>query len=102
MSSELDLLVAPFGRPIDAGDQTRAVDPPEVAVDERVPCLGLIGGAFGQPEMPQRVLVPRMALQVGVLIISTRLNLAPVAVEHILASVDQRAGVGDGGAVERV
>ena len=42
VGGELDLLVAPLGRPVQAGDQADAVDAPEVAVDERVAGLGLV------------------------------------------------------------
>jgi hypothetical protein len=43
MGGELDLLVAPFGGPILAGDQAHAVDAAEVAVDEVVPDVGRSG-----------------------------------------------------------
>jgi hypothetical protein len=36
MGRELDLLVAPFGSSVVAGDQSGAVDAAEVPVDERV------------------------------------------------------------------
>ena len=40
---QLDLLVPPFRRPVDAGDQSGAVHPPEVAAHEGVAGLGLVG-----------------------------------------------------------
>jgi hypothetical protein len=40
----------------------------EVSVDERVLRLGVIGWPQGQPEVPSRVLVPRVGLQVSILI----------------------------------
>src|SRR3954463_13275435 len=46
-----DVLVPPLGRPVQAGDHPAAVEPPEVAVDERVPRLGPVPGTLGQPEM---------------------------------------------------
>src|SRR5919106_4163186 len=55
---ELDLLVAPLGCAVVAGDQAHAMDPAEVAVDERVAGLRLVGGALGEPEGPLRVLLP--------------------------------------------
>src|ERR1700757_1772083 len=44
VGGQLDLLVPPLGRPVQAGDDAHPVDAPEVAVDERVPGLGLVGG----------------------------------------------------------
>ena len=58
VGGELDVLVAPLGRPVDAGDQAGPVDPPEVAEHEGVAGLRLVGGPDGQPEVPRRVLVP--------------------------------------------
>jgi hypothetical protein len=52
VGGELDFLVSPLRRPVDAGDQTGAVDPAEVAVDERVARLGLIGRPLGEPQVP--------------------------------------------------
>ena len=68
-------------------------DAPEVAVDERVPGLGLVVGALGEPEVPLGVLLPRVRLQEGVLVVGARLHVAPVAVEHVLARVDELAGL---------
>ena len=89
MRSELDRLVAPLGRPIDAGDQARPVDPLEVPADECVAGLRPVGRAVGQPEVPQGVLVPGVRLQEGVLVVGGRRDLAPVAVEDVLLRVDE-------------
>ena len=48
MGGELDLLVAPFGGPVLAGDQAHAVQAAEVAVDEGVPGLGTVAGPVGE------------------------------------------------------
>src|SRR4029453_10370791 len=64
---QLHLLVAPLRRPINAGDQPGPMHPGEVADDERVPSLGLVVGALGQTEVPRRILLPRVLLEVGVL-----------------------------------
>src|SRR5689334_25414556 len=44
----LDGLVAPLGRAVQDRDDPGAVDPPEVAEDERIAGLGLVGGALRQ------------------------------------------------------
>src|SRR5580658_8837001 len=102
VGGELDLLVPPLGRPVHAGDDAHAVDAPEVPVDERVPGLGLVSGTVGKPEMPSGVLVPGMTLQEGVLIAGLGLDLAPVAVEHVLAAVDEPLGLPDRVRVHRI
>src|SRR6478672_5246685 len=56
VGGQFDLLVPPLGGPVQAGDDAHPVDAPEVAVDERVPGLGLIGGTVGETEMPPGVL----------------------------------------------
>src|SRR5687767_13940659 len=58
VSGELDLLVAPLGGAVQAGDQPVAVDPAEVAEDEREPRLRLLTGALGEAEVPLAVLLP--------------------------------------------
>ena len=60
VGGELDRLVAPLGRTVVAGDEAAAVQAAEVAVDERVARLGVLGRALGQPEKPAGVLVPRV------------------------------------------
>ena len=77
MGGQLDLLVPPLGRPVVAGDEAHPVDAPEVAVDEGVARLGLVGGAVGQAEVPRGVLLPRVRLEVGVLVGGSRLDLRP-------------------------
>ena len=96
MGRELDLLVAPLGGPVVAGDDPGPVDPPEVAVDERVAGLRLAGRALGQPDVPERVILPRVLLEEGVLVLGARLDLAPIAVQHVLARVDEPPRVRQG------
>src|SRR5689334_5881545 len=69
VGSQLDLLVLPLGRPVDAGDEAGAVHPAEVAVHEGVAGLGLVGGPDGEPQVPGGVLGPRVAVQEGVLVV---------------------------------
>jgi len=99
---ELDLLVPPLGRPVDAGDQAGAVQAPEVAVDEREAPLALVRGALGETEVPLAVVLPVMRAEEAVLVFRARLRLAPVAVEDVLARLDQPFGVSDRGAVDLV
>jgi two-component system OmpR family sensor kinase len=102
VGGELDLLVPPLGRPVHAGDDAHPVDAPEVPVDEGVPGLRLVGGPLGQPEVPAGVLVPRVPVQVGVLIARARLDLPPVAVEHVLTAVDETLGLSHRIGVNRI
>src|SRR5207248_4614083 len=78
------------------------VDPPEVAVDERVPGLGLVAGAVGEAEMPPGVFVPGVPFQVVVLVAGAGLYLPPVAVEHVLTAVDQPLGLRHRVRVDRI
>ena len=71
------VLVPPLRRPVDAGDQAGPVHPAEVAEDERVAGLGLVGRTLGQAEMPGGVLVPGMLLQEGVLRLGARAGHRP-------------------------
>jgi hypothetical protein len=57
---QLDFLVPPLGCAVVAGNKPHAVQPAEVAVDERVAGLCLVWSAFGKAEMPGGVLVPRV------------------------------------------
>src|SRR4029079_12273293 len=75
VGSQLDVLVPPLGRAVDAGDQPGPVHAPQVAVDEGVARLGLVVGALGETEVPGRVVLPRVRLEVGVLRIRTGLGL---------------------------
>jgi hypothetical protein len=88
VGGQLDLLMAPLGRPVMAGDQAGPMQATEVAVDERVSCLGLLRRSLGETEMPLCVLVPGMRGEKSVLGFSPRLNVAPVAVEDVLACTD--------------
>src|SRR5262249_43764651 len=99
---ELDLLVPPLGGPVVARDDPRPVQPAVVAVHERVARLRAVVRALGQAEVPARVLLPRVALEVRVLGVGARLHLAPLAVEHVLPRVDQVAGELDRGRVHGV
>src|SRR4029453_3366310 len=78
-----------------AGDKAHPVQPAEVAVNERVAGLRLVWSAFGKAEMPGGVLVPRMGLQVRVLLLCARLHVLPARPEHVLARVDQPFRVPD-------
>src|SRR6266487_3526162 len=78
VGGQLDLLMPPLGRPVQAGDDAHPVDAPEIPVDKCVPGLGLVGGAVGEAEMPPGVFLPRVPLQVGVLVGGTGLDLPPV------------------------
>src|SRR5215207_2911652 len=78
------------------------MDAAEIAVDERVPGLRLVGSSVGEAEMPSPVLVPRVLLQERVLVIGARLGLAPVAVEHVLASPDELSRASYCAIVDRV
>src|SRR5450759_234098 len=65
------------------------MDTAEVPVDKRVPGLGLVIRTVSEPEMPLGVFLPRVRLQEGVLLAGVRLDFAPVAVEDVLAAVDE-------------
>src|SRR5688572_1381113 len=58
MSGELDLFVSPLRCAVDACDQPRPMEPAEVAIDEPVPCLGLLCCSVSQAQVPLRILVP--------------------------------------------
>src|SRR5829696_7021130 len=75
VSCELDLLVPPF----------------RGAVYACVTGLRLIRGALGKAEVPGGILLPRVALQEGVLGISAWLHVTPIAVQHVLPGIDQPA-----------
>ena len=98
---QLDLLVTPLGGAELAGDDARPMDPSEVADDERVATLRLVGRAIGQAEEPRAVRVPVVACEVAILVVGARLDLAPVAAQDVLMALDQAFGVLDGGAVQR-
>jgi hypothetical protein len=85
---ELDLLVLPLRGAVLARDETHAVHPPEIPVDERVTRLGLVVGVVGECKVPLRVLVPGVGLQKGVLVGGLGLRVAPVALDDVLMRVD--------------
>jgi hypothetical protein len=99
---ELDLLVPPLGRAVVARDQAHPVEPPEVAVHECVARLRLVGDAFGQAQVPRRVLRKSVRLQERILLAGTRLHVLPARAENVLAGVDQLLRVVDRVVVERV
>src|SRR5262245_48200345 len=98
----LDLLVLPLCGPVLARDESHAVDAPEVAVNERVAALGLVLRAVGEREVPSAVLVPRVVLEERLLVGSSRLGLAPVAADDVLARVAQLLRVRHGAPVHPV
>jgi hypothetical protein len=49
---QFDVFVPPLRRAVYAGDQSGAMDSPQVAIDEGVARLRVIGGTYGQTEMP--------------------------------------------------
>src|SRR6266511_5241310 len=65
---QLDLLVPPLRSTVVAGDQPHPVQTAEVAVDERVARLRLLGRALGEAKMPGGVLLPGVRLQERVLV----------------------------------
>lgn len=58
MRRQFDQRVPPLRGAVDARDEAAAVHPPEVALDEGVPGLGLVVGALGQPEVPCAIVRP--------------------------------------------
>src|SRR5688572_7264398 len=102
MSRKLDLLVAPLGRSEVTRDDPRAVDALEVPEDERVASLRLCLRAVCQAQVPAGVVGPRVPLQERVLVVGSRLDFAPVAVDDIPAGIDQAPGVCDGAPVQLV
>jgi hypothetical protein len=89
VGGEFDVLVGPLGGPVLTGDDPHPVQTAEVAVRERVPGLGLAGGAVGERQVPSGVFVPRVRLEEGVLLTGTGLDLSLVAVQHVLAAVNE-------------
>jgi hypothetical protein len=95
VSGQLDFLVAPLGGAIVTRDQARPMDTAEIAVDERVPRLGLVRRALGETKVPLGVFVPRVRLQERVLGVGARLYVSPVAPENVLTSLDELPRMGD-------
>src|SRR6478735_9790962 len=102
MGGELDLLVTPFRRAVDAGDQPRPMDPAQVAVDERVPGLGVVIRTVGEAEMPSGIVVPVMRLEELVLVLRLWLSVTPIAVQDVLLGIDEFACARHGLLVHRV
>jgi len=102
MRRELDILVSPFGRAIDACDEARSMDAAEVAEHERVTCLGLVGRALGQAQMPGGISIPAVPLEVGVLRCRVRLDDTPIAIQHVLLAFDELPGVVDARLIQRI
>ena len=102
MCCELDLLVAPLGCPVVAGDQPHSMHAAEVAVHERVPGLRLLGGAFGEAEVPGGVFLPGVGLEKRVLLACARLDVLPAEAKDVLACVDQFLRMPDGVRVQTV
>jgi len=63
MRGKLDLLLAPLGRPVLAGDQPGSMDAPKIAIDERISGLGLITRFVVEAEVPFGIVIPGVALQ---------------------------------------
>lgn len=63
MGGQFNLLVTPLGGPVLTGDQSHAMDPAQVAADERVPGLRVFRGAVREPQVSIGVLVPRVRLE---------------------------------------
>jgi hypothetical protein len=78
------------------------MDAAKVAERECVSRLRLIVGTLREPEVPPGVLLPGVLLEVLVLIRRAGLNVAPLAVEHVLATLDQLSGVRHPGFVDRI
>src|SRR5918996_183313 len=89
MGCELDFLVPPLRSSVLTRNQAHAMDTTEVSIDERIPVLGVVFGAVGEPEMPFGVFIPGVRLQEGVLVGGTGLDIAPIAVEYVVAGIDE-------------
>jgi hypothetical protein len=88
---KLHLLVPPLRGPVVAGDQTHPVHTAEIAVDERVARLRLLGRALGKAEMPRGVLLSRVGFQERVLFPRARLPVLPPRAEHVLPRISSLA-----------
>lgn len=95
MRGKLNLLVAPLGGSVLAGDQPGSMDAAKIAINECVSALGLVSRLVIKAEVPLGVVLPRVAFQERILVRGFRLNFAPVTVENVLAGVDQTTSVSD-------
>ena len=77
MCCELDLFVPPLRGAVVTGDQPHPVQTAEIAIDERVARLRVLGRALGEAEMPTGVVVSRVRLQEGVLLPCAWLHVLP-------------------------
>ena len=102
MRGKLNLLVAPLGRPVLAGDQPGSMDATKIAINERVSALGLVIGFLVKAEVPFGVVVPGVTFQECILVRGFRLSFAPVTFENVLVCVDQSASVGDCALIDRI
>lgn len=73
--SEFKLLVSPFRRTELTGDQAHAMHTAKVSVHKSVPRFGVVVSTVGETQMPLAVLLPRVALEVGVFVVGTWLTL---------------------------
>jgi hypothetical protein len=94
VGGELELLVAPLGGPEVARDDATAMDAPQVADHEVVASLGLVRGSLAQAKVPLRVLIPRVPLEVRVLLGCVRLDLLPATPEDVPPGVDEASSMG--------
>ena len=85
---EFNLLVAPLGGAVVAGDQSRSMKPAKVSVDKRVAGLRVITRTLGKSEMPLAVLLPGVRLEVIVLGCGIRLHVSPFTVQDVLTAFD--------------
>ena len=95
MSCEFDLFVPPLSRSVMASDQAGAVEAAEITVDEGVSRFRFPRGSFRETEMPLAIFIPGVRLQKCVLVTGVRLDVAPVAGEDVLATLDQAHCPGD-------
>jgi len=78
------------------------MDAAEVAIHECVTALGLVGRTLRKAEMPFGVVVPGVGFQERVLILRSRLDLTPIAVENVLAGFDETASVRNCPPIDRI
>jgi hypothetical protein len=98
---EFDLLVPPLRGTVVAGDQPHPVQTAEVAVDERVARLRLLGRALGRPRC-QAAYSSQGASSGTRSAPCARLHVLPTRAQHVLARVDQPLRVPNSILVERV
>lgn len=67
------------------------MDAPEVAVNDPVSSFRLLIGSLGELQVPGGVVIPRMRFQEGGLVLGAWLDIAPLALEDILACATPRS-----------